>query len=198
MFLTDETKKQEVKEDTVAPVEKEETGAEPEKQEVQSETPDKEKEAKKPKEEPKEQTEDSKLKELEKQIEALTTALEAQKDSEAKDDPVVEEEKTVDLEKDSKVEQYEKALNSVVEEKLAAIPDNIKALMPDNLSAVDKLAWVEKAAKAVPEKPVEEKKEPVVAIGKPTPVQTEIAVDKKLSPMEKFQVAFGDIFGNEK
>lgn len=80
----------------------------------------------------------------------------------------------------AEVAAYESVLETVIAEKSAAIPENIIALMPDNLTAIDKLAWIEKAALAVPKE--EEVKEPVIvqSIGRPTPVPstTDIPVEK--------------------
>lgn len=92
----------------------------------------------------------------------------------------VVEEVTDTKEVSAEVAAYESVLETVIAEKSAAIPENIIALMPDNLTAIDKLAWIEKAALAVPK--VEEVKEPVIlqSIGRPTPVPstTDIPVEK--------------------
>lgn len=93
-------------------------------------------------------------------------------------------------EPDPQLAVYETALGGIVEEKLQGIPEVIAALMPDNLTSVEKLEWITKAEKAVPqEKPAEEPAETKVvieSIGKPTPVPTETAVDiTKLSATQK-------------
>ena len=92
----------------------------------------------------------------------------------------VVEEATDTKEVSAEVAAYESVLETVIAEKSAAIPENIIALMPDNLTAIDKLAWIEKAALAAPKE--EEVKEPVVlqSIGRPTPVPstTDIPVEK--------------------
>lgn len=92
----------------------------------------------------------------------------------------VVEEATDTKEVSAEVAAYESVLETVIAEKSAAIPENIIALMPDNLTAIDKLAWIEKAALAAPK--VEEVKEPVIlqSIGRPTPVPstTDIPVEK--------------------
>lgn len=92
----------------------------------------------------------------------------------------VVEEVTDTKEVSAEVAAYESVLETVIAEKSAAIPENIIALMPDNLTAIDKLAWIEKAALAAPKE--EEVKEPVIvqSIGRPTPVPstTDIPVEK--------------------
>lgn len=96
----------------------------------------------------------------------------------------------------AKIAEYETALTAVVTQKLEQLPENIKALMPDNLSVAAQLNWVDKAEKAVPqqEQPVEK---PVIeSIGKPTPVPTapEIDIDK-LTASQKLSNYFQDFFG---
>lgn len=92
----------------------------------------------------------------------------------------VVEEVTDTKEVSAEVAAYESVLETVIAEKSAAIPENIIALMPDNLTAIEKLAWIEKAALAAPKE--EEVKEPVIvqSIGRPTPVPstTDIPVEK--------------------
>ena len=92
----------------------------------------------------------------------------------------VVEEVTDTKEVSAEVAAYESVLETVIAEKSAAIPENIIALMPANLTAIEKLAWIEKAALAAPKE--EEVKEPVIvqSIGRPTPVPstTDIPVEK--------------------
>lgn len=130
---------------------------------------------------------------LTKQITELTA-----KQAEPEEPTETEVEKEV--EPDPQLAVYEATLNKVVKEKLSAIPEGIASLMPDNLTAVEKLDWVEKAAKAVPvkEETVEPEKPVVESIGKPTPVPTEKEIDvTKLSPSQKMQLFFEEQFNKK-
>ena len=131
------------------------------------------------------QGENTVLSQLAEELAALRselTSLKETKETVEEQPEVVEvvEEATDTKEVSAEVAAYESVLETVIAEKSAAIPENIIALMPDNLTAIDKLAWIEKAALAAPK--VEEVKEPVVlqSIGRPTPVPstTDIPVEK--------------------
>ena len=99
----------------------------------------------------------------------------------------------------SKVADYENALTKIVDQRLTAIPENIAALMPDGLSVADKLAWVEKAEKAIPVKEPEPEQPPapvIETIGQPTPVAQEVEVDlKDLTASQKLSNYFQEFFG---
>ncbi|WP_301389436.1 hypothetical protein [Enterococcus entomosocium] len=97
----------------------------------------------------------------------------------------------------TKVTDYEAALSKIVDQRLEAIPENIKALMPSDLPLSEKLSWIEKAEKAIPEQEPQEPEKPVIeSIGQPTPVETEVAVDpKELSAPQKLQNYFAEYFG---
>lgn len=99
----------------------------------------------------------------------------------------------------SKVADYENALTKIVDQRLTAIPENIAALMPDGLSVADKLAWVEKAEKAIPVKEPEPEQPPapvIETIGQPTPVTQEVEVDlKDLTASQKLSNYFQEFFG---
>ena len=132
-----------------------------------------------------EQGENTVLSQLAEELAALRselTSLKETKETVEEQPEVVEvvEEATDTKEVSAEVAAYESVLETVIAEKSAAIPENIIALMPDNLTAIDKLAWIEKAALAVPKE--EEVKEPVIlqSIGRPTPVPstTDIPVEK--------------------
>lgn len=131
------------------------------------------------------QGENAVLSQLAEELAALRSELSSLKETKetVEEQPEVAEE--VEVATDTKevsaeVAAYESVLETVIAEKSAAIPENIIALMPANLTAIDKLAWIEKAALAAPK--VEEVKEPVVlqSIGRPTPVPstTDIPVEK--------------------
>ena len=99
----------------------------------------------------------------------------------------------------SKVADYENALTKIVDQRLTAIPENIAALMPDGLSVADKLAWVEKAEKAIPVKEPEPEQPPapvIETIGQPTPVTQEVEVYlKDLTASQKLSNYFQEFFG---
>ena len=132
-----------------------------------------------------EQGENTVLSQLAEELAALRSELTSLKETKetVEEQPEVAEvveEATDTKEVSAEVAAYESVLETVIAEKSAAIPENIIALMPDNLTAIDKLAWIEKAALAAPKE--EEVKEPVVlqSIGRPTPVPstTDIPVEK--------------------
>lgn len=132
-----------------------------------------------------EQGENQVLSQLAEELAALRSELSSLKETKetVEEQPEVAEvveEATDTKEVSAEVAAYESVLETVIAEKSAAIPENIIALMPDNLTAIDKLAWIEKAALAVPKE--EEVKEPVIvqSIGRPTPVPstTDIPVEK--------------------
>lgn len=103
----------------------------------------------------------------------------------------------------SKVTDYETALSKIVDQRLAAIPETITALMPEGLTVAEKLTWVEKAEQAVPAKeepdtPAETAKPVIESIGQPTPVQTEVEVDlKDLTASQKLSNYFDEFFGKK-
>lgn len=126
-------------------------------------------------------------------LQNIVTTLAAKVDElTAKREEPVEQPTDIPKEENEPIAVYESALNKIVEEKLTDIPDGIAALMPDNLSAVEKLDWIEKASKAVPkeEKQVEPPKQIIANIGQPTPIPTEEVLDvTKLSPLQKITMA---------
>lgn len=91
-----------------------------------------------------------------------------------------------------KAQLQEKALQAVVDEKAERIPEPVKLLMPDNLSATEQLDWLIKAEAAIPDKP--ESTVAVLEIGKPTPVQTDAVDQSGLSVTQRMSNAFGEIF----
>ncbi|MFS0841160.1 hypothetical protein, partial [Paenibacillus sp. 1P03SA] len=61
----------------------------------------------------------------------------------------------------ARVQELEGILNGILETRLAAIPESMRDLIPDNLTSEQKLAWIDKAASKgvfgpgkTPEKPV--------------------------------------------
>lgn len=135
--------------------------------------------------------------EIEAMAEMIATLTEKVTELSAKKEPetTVDPEQAIDhvAEDTEKVNAYEKALDKVLAEKLTNIPETIRVLMPDGISTVDKLEWVDKAAKAIPEPTKEPEKTVIPSIGKPTPVQTTVAEDvKKLTPLQKMKLALDE------
>lgn len=139
---------------------------------------------------------------------SLTEELEALKQQVAELQSTKESLESKVAEKDSevsatatKVTDYEAALTKIVDERLTAIPETISALMPDGLSVAEKLAWVEKAEKAVPTKeepaqPADPAQPVIETIGKATPVETPVEVDMKdLTADQKLSNFFQEFFG---
>lgn len=135
----------------------------------------------------------AKFDELAAQVEAMKAVEKAEEVVEPVE-PVVEVK--TDLEQEKKLAEYESALTSVVNQKLENIPDNIKALMPENLSVSAQLQWIEKAEQAIPKESQAEATPVISSIGQPTPVKTEVEVDlKDLTASQKLQNYFQEFFG---
>lgn len=135
---------------------------------------------------------------LETQIAELTEQLsQAQSENETLKTKVseLETEKDASVESSkeaaSKADEYEKTLSVIAEEKEKLIPDNIKSLMPADLSVQDKINWLDKAAGVQPEQEVEKA---VVEIGKPTPVNEQVVDQSSLSARQKMANAFSEYF----
>ena len=107
--------------------------------------------------------------------ELKTVKEEAVEETVQPEETVIEEDKVT-----PEIAAYEAVLETVITEKSAAIPENIIALMPDNLTAIEKLAWIDKALQAVPKEVEKEKPVIIESIGRPTPVPstTDIPVEK--------------------
>lgn len=107
--------------------------------------------------------------------ELKTVNEEAVEETVQPEETVIEEDKVT-----PEIAAYEAVLETVITEKSAAIPENIIALMPDNLTAIEKLAWIDKALQAVPKEVEKEKPVIIESIGRPTPVPstTDIPVEK--------------------
>lgn len=132
------------------------------------------------------------------EMEALKNKLAEIENSKAElESKIAEKDKEVS-DTTTKVSDYEKALTKIVDQRLAGIPETIAALMPENLSVAEKLAWVEKAEVAIPkeENATEEKPKVIETIGQPTPVKTEVEVDlKDLTASQKLSNYFQEFFG---
>ncbi len=135
----------------------------------------------------------AKFDELAAQVEAMK-AIEKAEEVVEPVEPVVEVK--TDPEQEKKLAEYESALTSVVNQKLENIPDNIKALMPENLSVSAQLQWIEKAEQAIPKESKAEATPVISSIGQPTPVKTEVEADlKDLTASQKLQNYFQEFFG---
>ena len=138
----------------------------------------------------------AKFDELAAQVEAMKAVEKAEEVVEPVEpvEPVVEVK--TDPEQEKKLAEYESALTSVVNQKLENIPDNIKALMPENLSVSAQLQWIEKAEQAIPKESQVEPTPVISSIGQPTPVKTEVEADlKDLTASQKLQNYFQEFFG---
>lgn len=138
--------------------------------------------------------------ELQAKFDELAAQVEAMKAIEKAEEVVEEVEPVVEVktdpEQEKKLAEYESVLTSVVNQKLETIPDNIKALMPENLSVSAQLQWIEKAEQAIPKEAKAEAAPVISSIGQPTPVKTEVEVDlKDLTASQKLQNYFQEFFG---
>lgn len=132
------------------------------------------------------------------EFEAMKTKLAELESRHTEPEPVTETVPEIPAEPDPQVAAMESALKAVIEQKVQGLPEGIAALMPEGLPVTEQLAWVDKAAKAVPVKePAADPAQPVIeTIGQPTPVQTEIQVDlKDLTASQKLSNYFQEFFG---
>lgn len=91
--------------------------------------------------------------------------------------------------KDTAIKNYEGVLNTIVETKLKAIPDEYKELIPENLDVVQKLEWLNKAENTGIFKK-EDKQKPNVEIGKPMNVEKAQADTTKLTGSQLMRMAY--------
>ncbi len=92
-------------------------------------------------------------------------------------------------------EAYQKSLEAIVAEKEKEIPDDIKALMPDNISVTDKLDWLTKAETL---KNSKTEKAGITEIGKPTPVTQQTVDQSELSVTQRLSNVFSETFNFNK
>lgn len=86
---------------------------------------------------------------------------------------------------ENKATAYEAAINSLVETKLANVPAELHDLIPANLTATEKLDWINKAETKGLFKAKEE-----VEIGKPTNIPHPVQDFSKMSAMDLLQMAY--------
>lgn len=98
--------------------------------------------------------------------------------------------------KATEMEIYQKSLEEIVAEKEKGISDEVKALMPEGIAVTEKLAWLNKAEALKPKEEVVE--QPILTIGQPTPVTTEVIDQADVSPTQRMSNFFNDFFGNTK
>lgn len=102
---------------------------------------------------------------------------------------------TTDLEaKQNKVSQYEDVLKNVLESKMNNIPDQFKALIPESMSLVEKVAWLDKA-EATGIFTASKNADPEIEIGKPMNVEIPKVDTSKLSGSQLLKMAFNTVKG---
>lgn len=88
-----------------------------------------------------------------------------------------------------KIEKLEAALNSVIESKKGSLPDNMKALIPENQDVIATLNWLLKAEGN------KTQETPEVTIGRVIPVtNTQVDTSTNLSAYDKMSSAFAQLF----
>ena len=92
----------------------------------------------------------------------------------------------------AQIESLTAALTTIIESKKEGLPDNIKALMPENMDAVATLNWLIKAEGGQSDKAPEK---PEVEIGKRIPMNNNNpASAEHLSPYDRMSGAFAQLF----
>lgn len=159
-------------------------------------------------------TEDKKTEEQEKEQEQeeKETSKETEKEDSREQDTKEQEEKE-DKEEDKKEEapdnsaeleatkkqlnEYETVVNKLVESKMENVPDVLKALIPESMTAIQKLDWIEKLEDSGVLETLTEKKEkkdaPNVEIGKPMNVDSPAVDTEKLSPAELMALSYASV-----
>ncbi|WP_415338038.1 hypothetical protein [Clostridium perfringens] len=163
-------------------------------------------------------TEDKKTEEQEKEQEQeeKETSKETEKEDSKEQDTKEQEEKEdkkEDKEEDKKEEapdnsaeleatkkqlnEYETVVNKLVESKMENVPDVLKALIPESMTAIQKLDWIEKLEDSGVLETLTEKKEkkdaPNVEIGKPMNVDSPAVDTEKLSPAELMALSYASV-----
>ena len=88
----------------------------------------------------------------------------------------------------AEVTSLTEALNSVIESKKNALPENLKALIPEGKNAIETLNWL---LKAETNNPVEK---PQIPIGRITPIDNKQANAQNMSAYDKMTSAFAQLF----
>lgn len=102
---------------------------------------------------------------------------------------------TTDLEANRKqVGQYEDVMKNVLESKMTNIPDQFKALIPENMSLIEKVAWLDKAESTGIFK-TNTQTSPEIEIGKPMNVDVPKVDTSKLSGSQLLKMAFNTVKG---
>ena len=97
--------------------------------------------------------------------------------------------------KDGLVADYEGVLTGIIESKLLGVPENLKELIPANVSLKDQLDWLTKAEKSGIFKQVN----PDIEIGKPLNPNNKQTIDtSKLSASSIMAMAYGNSVGRGK
>lgn len=94
--------------------------------------------------------------------------------------------------KDSVINEYETAVKDMIESKMEAVPEEFKGLIPENLTPLQKLTWLQKAeATGVFNK--ETKTKPQVEVGKPLNVDVPQVDTSKLTGSQLLKMAYNTI-----
>ncbi|ELU5588594.1 hypothetical protein SCB17_003117 [Clostridium perfringens] len=173
------------------------------KEEKIKDTEDKKTEEKE-KEQEQEKEETSKETEKENSKEQDTKEQEEKEDSKEDKEDKKEDKKeeapanTAELEATKKqLNEYETVVNKLVDSKMENVPEVLKALIPDSMTAIQKLDWIEKLEDSGVLKTLAEKKEkkdaPNVEIGKPMNVDSPAVDTEKLSPAELMALSYASV-----
>lgn len=168
---------------------KEEEKKEPEKE------PEKKDEKPEDKKEEPENNNDEKVAGLEAEIERLKGELaKAQANGDSK--VALDQANTLLNVQKNLVSEYEGILNGIIDTKLAEVPENLKELVPANLSITEKLEWITKAEKSG----IFKAKDTDIEIGKPlNPNNVKQQTDTtKLSASALMAMAYGNSKGKGK
>ncbi|MDK0636898.1 hypothetical protein P5E39_12810 [Clostridium perfringens] len=91
--------------------------------------------------------------------------------------------------KDAELKEYEELVGNMVEAKMKNVPEELKDLIPENMSLKQKLSWLDKAeSKGLFNK--EAKKKPAVEVGKPMNTETPAVDTSKMSPAQLLKMAY--------
>lgn len=124
-----------------------------------------------------------------KEVELLTSELsEAQEKVASLSQELAEKTSEID-DLTSQLKTVSDSLETIVIEKSKNVPEDLMALMPENITATEKLDWLIKAETLKPKEEVKE--ESITAIGRPTPVTEEKVDSSKLSATQKMAYYFG-------
>lgn len=91
------------------------------------------------------------------------------------------------------IAEYEEMLTSIIDGKVAKVPEQFKELVPTHLSLKEKLAWLDKAEETGLFGQKEKQANPDVEIGKPMNIDAPKVDANKLTVSQKLSMAFNTI-----